>query len=265
MVRRVLALLCLAVLPATAATPKTYTEHHRESFTVNQQWKVNLHNEVGDVSVIGWDEPRVQIDWNILAYSKPALDVAWVEINTDAQMVDIRTAYPVMKTNAEKTRIKAAGPDSINYIVHVPRNLRSIELSTRDGNVDVSGIQSELRLSSLTGTVAIEGVSGNVDVSTVHARQTLKLASVSGNRSIHLESVDGSVRVFLSRESDVKVVAASASGAVDNEFGWARENRPYDSSSNVRGSLGYGTANLSINEVYGSITLSAEPENISHR
>ncbi len=258
MLRRALPLFFLCLVPLTCALAQQYTEHHTATYAANGEWSLRLHNEVGDIAVVGWDEPRVQIDWDIRSYSKPGLEVAWVEIDTDNQQVNIRTAYPVEKTKAAAARIRSSGPDSVDYVLHVPRKMASMEVSTRDSNVSISGIQSDIQLSTLTGTVSLEGTNGNLDVSTVHARQTLRLANVAGRRSIRLQSVNGSIRVFLSPRSDVKVEAASASGGLANDFGWAPEQRQYESGRNLRGTLGRGDASLNIDEVNGSITLAAD-------
>lgn len=258
MLHRVFALLCLCALPLTSAAAQSFAEHHSETIVVNGRWTLHLHNEVGDINVIGWDQPRVQVDWDIRSYSKSGLDVAWVEIDAENQQVNIRTAYPIEKTKVAKARIRASGPDSINYVLHIPSDLRSIDLSTNDGNLNISGIQSDVQLFSMTGTVTVENASGNLDLSTLHARQTIRLADVAGHRSIQLKSVNGSIRVLLSPNSDVKVEAASASGGLANDFGWAPEGTPFESQRTLRGTLGKGDASLNIDEVNGSITIASD-------
>jgi hypothetical protein len=254
----IFALLCLAVLSAITAPAQPFKEHHTESYAVGDQWSVVLHNEAGGISVVGWDQPRVQVDWDITSHSRQGLDVPWVEIATDHQQVDIRTASPITRTKTEKTEVAASGPWCVNYVIHLPRNLRLLELSTMDGDVSISGIQGNIRLSSMTGTVAIEDAMGNLDISTVHARQTLKLAAVSGRRSIRLQSVNGSIRVSLSTKSDVNVLGSTASGGFSNEFGWVPHKRQYEDGTDLRGQLGRGEATLDIQDVNGSVTIAAE-------
>lgn len=258
MFRRAVASLCLCVVALITATAQSFHEQHTQTIPVNSQWTLHLQNEVGDIVIAGWDQPLVQVDWDIRSYTKPGLAVAWVEIDTNNRQVNIRTAYPIEKTDAAKARIRASGPDSVNYVLHVPRSLRSLEISSRDGNVNISNLQSNIRLFTQTGTVSLDNDSGDLDVSTLHARQTLQLANVAGHRSIRLQSVNGSIRVLLSPTSDVRVEATSASGGLANEFGWAPEGRPYESGRDLRGRLGQGNARLNIDEVNGSIALVAD-------
>lgn len=258
MIRRTFALLCLSILALCSAFAQSFTEHHSETYAVDNRWTLLLRNEAGGINVVGWNQPKVQVDWDIVSTSKQGLDVAWVEIRTDHQQVNIQTAYPIARSKTARERIMSSGPGAVNFTLHVPRALASIELATGDGHVNISGVQANVRLSSMTGTVLIENSSGNLDVSTLHSRQTLRLAQVAGPRSIKLQSVNGSIQVSLSRRSDVKVAAASASGSLSNDFGWAPQGRTYESGRDLRGTLGKGDANLEISEVNGSVTITAD-------
>ena len=258
MMQRIAALLCLSVLSVIFASGQPFKEHHSESYEVNDQWTLVLKNDAGNVAIVGWNQPRVQVDWTICSSSKQGLDVPWVEIRTDHQEVNVRTARPISKTRVENSQVVSAGPWRVDYIVHVPRRLRTLDLSTMDGEVSIVGAQGDVKLSALTGKVTIEDAAGNLEVSTLHTKQTVRLAAVSGHRSIQLRSVNGSILISMSAKSDVNVVASSANGGFSNEFGWVPQARKYEDGKDLQGKLGTGDATLNIEDVNGSVTIAAE-------
>jgi DUF4097 and DUF4098 domain-containing protein YvlB len=149
-------------------------------------------------------------------------------------------------------------PDCVDYVVHVPRNLHSIEITTDDGNLRISGVQGEVKVSSQYGTVSIQNAAGNLDIQTMHALQQVHLGEISGHRSIRLQSINGSIHLSLSRKSNANLLVASASGGLSNDFGWIPQPRKYESGRDLQGKLGSGDATIDIQEVNGSITLTAE-------
>lgn len=252
-------LLLLWALSTLGLAAQSFVERHSESYVAGSQSKIVLRNFVGDITVVGWDQERVQVDWAIRAYKKQQLDGAWAEISGDRGDVSIKTGYPIALTTSEKERRKPSDPDCVDYVLHVPKNVRSIELTTDDGHVSVSGVRADLQVTSTYGTVSIENVQGNVSVATMHAPQMVRLGEISGNRAIRLQSINGNIRLFLSRTSDVNVTAVSASGALDNNFGWDVKSRKYESGSDLVGRLGKGDATVRIEEVNGSVNVAPEP------
>ena len=257
MTRAAAVLLVMSLCPIYGIS-QSFVEQHTEKYPAGAKTKIVLQNGAGNVTVLPWDEPIAEIDWVLRAYHKRALDGAWVEINPEGDRIDVRTAYPIAKDVAARMRQRTSGPDSVDYVLHVPRSIGSIDILSEEGELKISEVKADVRVSSRTGTVVIENVSGNMEITTMHAPQVVRLGTVSGHRTIHLDSVNGSIRVFLSRASSVNVQAASASGGLSNDFGWTVQKRSHESGRNLRGTLGTGEAMVQIEEVNGSITAVAE-------
>lgn len=257
MTRATTVVLFLSLCPSFAIA-QSFVEQHTERYTAGPQTEIVLQNVTGNITVLPWDEPVVQIDWVIRAYQKHTLDAAWVEIDPHGDKIEVRTAYPIAKHASFRTEERTSGPDSVDYMLHVPRKLRSLEILAHDGELRVTGLISDLRVASVNGVVEVENVSGNMDITTMHAPQVIRLGSISGRRTIRLESVNGSIRVSLSRASNVNLQVASANGGLSNEFGWRTEKKEYVPGRSLRGKLGTGEATLEIQEVNGSISAVAE-------
>jgi|GEM_PF-6952582 len=257
MTRAAAVLLAMSLFPICGIS-QSFIEQHTNKYPAGAKTRIALQNGAGNVTVLPWNEPMAQIDWVLRAYHKRALDEAWVEINPEGDRIDVRTAYPIAKDVAARMRQRTSGPDSVDYVLHVPRSIGSIDILSEEGELKILEVNADVRVSSRSGTVVIENVSGNMEITTMHAPQVVRLGTISGHRAIRLGSVNGSIRVSLSRASNVKVQAASASGGLSNDFGWTVQKRSQESGRNLRGKLGTGEAVVQIEEVNGSISAIAE-------
>jgi DUF4097 and DUF4098 domain-containing protein YvlB len=255
---RRLAVLSVSIFVCVSLSAQSFVERHSESYPVSAKTDLLIHNVVGDVDILPWDEPKVQVDWAFSSYTKRGLDRAWVEIDPHENTIEIRTAYPVSRDMAIRKREIRTGPDSVNYTIRVGRNVHAIEIRTDEGDVRVAGLSSDLRVFCRSGSVSIDNIGGNLEVSTLHAAQRIKLGKITGHRSIHLESVNGSIRLSLARTSDSTLQAISANGGLSNEFGWAPHRTQYH--RDLQGKLGKGEAKVEVEEVNGSVMLISEPE-----
>jgi DUF4097 and DUF4098 domain-containing protein YvlB len=257
MTRAAAVLLILSLCP-NCGISQSFVEQHTEKYPAGAHTKIVLQNGAGNVTILPWDEPIAQIDWVLRAYHKRALDGAWVEINPEGDRIDVRTAYPIANDVAARMRQRTSGPDSVDYVLHVPRSIGSVDILSEDGELKISEVKADVRVSSRNGTVAIENVSGNMEITTMHAPQVIRLGRVSGHRTIRLDSVNGSIHVSLSPTSSVNLQATSASGGLSNQFGWIAQKKNYESGRKLQGKLGTGEATVEIEEVNGSITAVAE-------
>jgi len=87
---------------------------------------------------------------------------------------------------------------SVEIEVKVPRSTR-LDLRTGDGNVDVRGIQADIKLHSGDGNIRIENVEGRLDAETGDGNIEIRgskgdVVLETGDGKIDLDSVDGTLK-----------------------------------------------------------------------
>ncbi len=209
-----LALACIAALPAYAGTPINETR------PLDARGRVEIENLKGRVEVRGWDRQEVKLSGSL------GEGVEKLIVEGDGNSLHIEVKYPSRSNRSEPTTL----------ILQVP--LRTdLEIDTVSADIDVGGMASrELSLESVSGDITangaprrakVESVSGDarltfnssdVDVSTVSGDLTL---AGRLNGEVSVETVAGDVQVDTKGEKLANFKGGTVSGDIQVRMGLA--------------------------------------------
>ena len=245
-----LALACIAALPASAATPIDQTR------PLDPRGKVEIENLKGRVEIRAWDRPEVKITGSL------GDGVEKLVVDGDRGALRIEVKYPSRSSRAEPTVLVVQMPlladlevETVSADIQMQGNApRELSLESVSGDItavgapkraDIETVSGDLRLSlnsdqvevgtvsgdlslqgRLGGEISLETVSGNMrldnrgervrklDASTVSGDIDLKLA-LAGDGEVHLESVSGDLLLRMPRDLSANVSGESFSGDLD--------------------------------------------------
>ena len=211
-----LALACIAALPASAATPINQTR------PLDPRGKVEIENLKGRVEVRAWDRPEVRITGSL----GDGVEKLLVEGDRDALRIEVK--YPSRSSRAEPTVL----------VVQMPL-LADLEVETVSADIQMQGnAPRELSLESVSGDVVAVGAPRRASIETVSGDLRLSLNSdeievgtVSGDLSlqgrlggeISLETVSGNMRLDNRGERVRKLDASTVSGDIDLKLALASD------------------------------------------
>jgi len=249
------AVVCLLLsLTATA-------QDFRKSYEVGQGGSINVRNVSGDVTVKGYEGETVIV----LGYKEGRdRDRVWVEDTSGGNNVDVRARYP------ENCDCNA----SIHFEVRVPRgNYKFDAISSVSGNVEVTGVNGDLRAKSVSGNVTVKGVSGAVNASSVsgnvHVGENngavsgkstsgnveVEIVQLAGAGDMEFASVSGDVRVKLPGNLDADVRVSTHSGGLKTDFPLTIEEPERGPGRRATGRLGGGSHSLKLSTTSGNVSL----------
>jgi DUF4097 and DUF4098 domain-containing protein YvlB len=135
------------------------------------------------------------------------------------------------------------------------------------GTVDAKTVSGDLEARGLDGGIAFNSVTGDLTLAGGSVRQ-LEAKTVSGqviadielaeHADLRVATVSGAVAVRLPACSSVQVDLKSTSGKVQSTFDGMRSDGPRPAT--VAGTLGSGSASLSVTSMSGDVTLLARPD-----
>ncbi len=168
-----------------------------QTFDVAPGGTLRMTRVRGDVTVRGTDARKVVVR------EKMRLDV-YTEEEARTAMQRVRTAYEVdgdvitiEGSHESRSWIKS------NYLVEVPRRF-NVEIEARQGDLEVSGIQGQVQLSTAAGSLVMKQIDGEVEART--SGGDVEASDIGGD--IRVRTSGGGIR--LQRLSGV--VDASTSG-----------------------------------------------------
>jgi len=271
-------------------------ERYERSFTVAECCELALKNVQGQVEVTGWDRPEVSVvavkrlgtHWG----AREAFEDTEVEMEQKGCQIYLRTRRRHEGGFFDWLWGGGRGPAPVDYTVKVPAT-SSVSISTVACEVVASDIIGSLHARSVTGTVDVQRISGNIILSTTNGQiqgaelgGTLGVKSVNGgidlrrcsltslqaktvNGKISIETsldpqgsysasaVNGSCRLAIPQDSRGTVEARFTNGGVSCEL----PCQLLDSSRNHwHGQFGGGGANITFKSVNGSLTIAVSDQ-----
>ncbi len=250
--RKILVSLAVLVLfgtfPLAAAE---LVEESVETFALSAEGRVSLENINGDVSIEAWDRDEVSVEAVKRGRTQESLDAVEIKIDAQADRIHIETDYEKGDRGWTKGRHSHA---SVDYTLLVPRGVELDEIELVNGDLEITGIEGDVNASLVNGDLEARGLTGNVELASVNGTLEVVLASLASDRSVSLESVNGSVELAVPADADAEFEAETVHGRIRSDFGFEVKRGDYVGSS-LRGTLGSGGARVELETVNGSIEI----------
>src|SRR5687767_7874959 len=143
------------------------TEEFHQTYPLSATGRVNLGNINGGVKIKVWDRAAVQVDAVKKAWRRDRLAEAKIDVTSTEENIRIKTEYPEQNQNFRKGEGRYDNPAIVEYSLTVPRKvtLESIELV--NGQLDIEGVEGNVKASSINGPVTARGLMGEAKLSTV--------------------------------------------------------------------------------------------------
>jgi hypothetical protein len=229
------------LMVATSAAAQDF----QKSYRLNSGSSIRIGNISGDVRVTGYDGDAV-----VVTGTKHGRDLDMVEIEdrSTGNRVDVRVRYP---ENCRRCDV------SVEFEVKVPRSV-SYDfdgIASVSGSVEIDGVSGEVSASSVSGEVRIKNVAGSVSASSVSGNVDVEISRLEGNGNMKFSSVSGNVDVRLPASLDADVSMSSLSGSLKSDFAIEMQKERYGPGRSGRGRVGSGSRSLRMSSVSGSLSL----------
>lgn len=226
-----------AVLLALGSTAALADSPIHEGRALNPDASVSIANVAGSVTVVGWDENRIEISGTLGEGARPLLvegDAGKLKVKVEA----LKTGGWFSRSSMRPTVLDVRLPRGVRLDVDVISadtavsglDGGSLEVDSVSGKVEADVAVSKLDVESVSGAVQVRGsaelmeietVSGDVDV-LANASREVNLETISGDQRyeggpvarLEAESVSGSLRLTTSLADAASVEIGSTSGDV---------------------------------------------------
>lgn len=202
--------------------PEEVRETFEQTYPVSPDGRLSLNNYTGTVQITTWDRQEVKVSAVKRAYGSDRL--AEVKINVVSQpshlSIESKYAQPNLRwSDDERERLDNSA--RVDYVLTVPRGVRLDEIELHNGTISLDGVTGNVAVSTLNGRVKMSSLTGNVKVSTLNGRIEAAFGIMGEGQQISLSSINGQILVTLISDNAL-VNAHTVHGKVRNEFGRSR-------------------------------------------
>ena len=278
-----------------------FKEDFRYEYKLKPGGRLSVENLNGSVDVLAWEKEAVEVTGTKFADSQEHLDLIKIDGSSTPDQLRLKTVVPdfshggygarytirvpartvvdgVMSSNGT-VRLEglqgAARVKTSNGSIRVNRLSGDLDAHTTNGKVEVAGLKGAASIHTSNGSVQLDEVHGAIDASTSNGSITAHLIDPEAQKTIRMESSNGSVNLTLDqlRDNPIRVKTSNSSitlhlppnanaqlsastshSSVMSEFDMA-ENAASKNNGRMEGKLGSGGPTVSLTTSNGGIRI----------
>jgi hypothetical protein len=245
------AFLALALQAHASDWQDSESEEFHQTYPLSANGQVELQNINGSVEIKAWDRNEVKVDAIKHAWSKQRLQEATIKVDSRSDSLSIRTEYP----DHDHTFWNDGKHDksaSVEYALTVPRNARLADINLVNGNLDIEGVNGEVRVSCVNGRLTARKLGGQAELSTVNGKLEASLDRLAS--PLRVSSVNAAVLLTLPSDTKADIEASTVSGSISNDFGIPVAHHRWVGHE-LNGELGGGGPRVHVSNVNGRIEI----------
>jgi hypothetical protein len=245
------AFLALALQAHASDWQGSESEEFHQTYPLSANGQVELQNINGSVEIKAWDRNEVKVDAIKHAWSKQRLQEATIKVDSRSDSLSIRIEYPDHDHTFWNDG-KHDQPASVEYALTVPRNARLADINLVNGNLDIEGVNGEVRVSCVNGRLTARKLGGQAELSTVNGKLEASLDRLAS--PLRVSSVNAAVLLTLPSDTKADIEASTVSGSISNDFGIPVAHHRWVGHE-LNGELGGGGPRVHVSNVNGRIEI----------
>lgn len=244
-------------------------EEFHQAYPLATNGEIRVENVNGRVRITAWERVEVQVDAVKSADTEADLKATRIVIDSHAGAISLRTKQPDAGSGWKWWRGRHNSP-SVDYDLKVPAGARLKKIENVNGGVDIKSVTGAVHAGTVNGRLELESVRGEVHAETVngHLRATGLAAnarlntvngaieaafdSLSGVKSVSLETVNGAVQLSLPASANAEISATTLNGGIKADSPLAVK-KDWPVGTELHCKLGQGGAHIKANTVNGAI------------
>ena len=251
------AFLALALQAHASDWQGSESEELHQTYPLSANGQVELQNINGSVEIKAWDRNEVKVDAIKHAWSKERLQEATMKVDSRSDSLSIRTEYPD-HDHPSWNHGKHDQSASVEYTLVVPRNARLADISLVNGDLDIEGVNGEVRVSCVNGRLTARKLGGQAELSTVNGKLEASLDRLAS--PLRVSSVNAAVLLTLPSDAKADIEASTVSGSISNDFGIPVAHHRWVGHE-LNGELGGGGPRVHVSNVNGRIEIRHADDN----
>ncbi len=246
--------LIILLVSLVAAPARTLEETVRKQFDLEPGGQVVIKNVNGPVVINGWDKKQVRMvaRKRVEASGQEAAESLRerlnIEIEQDARSLSIQTRTP-RRSGGWFGKGSSA---SVAYTIDVPQNC-NLRIETTNGSIEVASVNGAILLETTNGKVTARELGGEVQVKTTNGSISADLVAIRPNSELDFASTNGSIKVYLPRDTAFEVHGKTTNGSIRSDFPVIVRGKY--GSKRLEGKVNGGGTRLFLDTTNGSIAL----------
>ena len=218
-------------------------------FDVSSDAQFQLDNINGSVEITGWDKDEIQVSAIITAKNQDDRDRISLEMDQTSLGVIVETKYE------KESQWRNSNSGKVDYTVKVPFGAALSDIELVNGSLVIENVKGKVNAELVNGSIKAKGLAASTELSSVNGSIKAWVQSAEQHlKHIDLETVNGSIKLYLPSDVNASVDADTMHGSIKNDFGLHADKSMFVGNS-LKGDIGSGDIKISLESVNGSVKI----------
>lgn len=224
-----------------------FQQDFNQTLPLTAHGRLSLDNVNGKIEISSWDQDGVTIQAVKRGKSKDSVEELEIQVEAASDQVTIHTKQTASWFGWKKDSAK------VDYVIRVPPYAQLANISSVNGPINIHNVSGNIEASTVNGQVQVQDAAGDLKLATVNGQIEAELVALGGGQTVALSAVNGQVEATLPADADATVTANTVNGSLSSEFSALVVKKVFPVSSNLKGTLGNGSAHVKATTVNGSV------------
>ena len=233
-----------------------YRTNFTQTIPLNADGRFSVDNVNGRTEIHGWNSNVVVLKTSIHGKSPESVTAVRININSDPNHFAVHTELPSNSGLSSLWDLFKNGLQdkaTVDYTAQVPQNARLKDVDSVNGSIAIDGVLGDITSSTVNGETQIKGASKNLKISTVNGTVTAQMNSMGSGQSVSFDAVNGQLNLAVPENADATFSVTTVNGDISSEFPSLKAKHQWPVGNNLNGSLGTGAGSVKVNAVNGTI------------
>lgn len=191
--------LALATLVGTQGLAYGQSKEFEQTVDLAAGGRFRLEGSKGDIEVIAWDQPRVEVKARIEAprdvsadYARRAVEATTVDVRVSDGSVSIRSNYDDVPYRERSWGGQSRSVPFVHYQIRAPQQI-DMRVEADRGDTHIEGFDGTIDLETDRGTLEAAQLSGDVRIE-VDRGDRSRLSSIHGSLDLEADRTDVTIR-----------------------------------------------------------------------
>ncbi|MEK7677791.1 MAG: DUF4097 family beta strand repeat-containing protein [Verrucomicrobiota bacterium] len=238
-----------AALPARADVK----EEFHQTYPLADKGRIRLSNVNGSIHITAWDRAEVQVDAIKRAKKPEHLREVKIEVTSEKDLLRIETKHPSSRSGGWSF-FGRSNSASVEYRLQVPRQAELAKISSVNGSLQIEGVTGPVKASTVNGSVTARDLASPAELNSVNGALTAAFRKMDGEKSSSFKTVNGSITVSLPGEAAAKLEVHTLNGGIHNDFNLPVKS-PFPIGHNLEAQIGTGGPLIKMDTVNGRVQI----------
>lgn len=254
--RNVFLALALTASFAIPAAAETVSESVGRTLNAQAGEQLDLSNVNGSVKVTTWARPQVrilaekQVKTGNSISGKEALGQLHVVVGQAGGVIRVETRYPKSSDGVFSWLTGSNVDYQVRYEITVPRNF-DLKLRTVNGSVAVDGVSGNHGIRTTNGSITAKGTAGALELSTTNGSINAELLSIRPGVEMSFRTTNGRINLSVPSTFAATLSASTTNGSIHSDLPITIAGSV--SKRSIRGTINGGGPEVKLATTNGSI------------